>query len=185
MEPIGGHEVVCLNGSNCYGVFVGSVVPHHSHRLHRQQHREGLLNLAIQTGSVQFFNDDHVSLTKCFKFFVGDLAQASYGKAGAGTLSGYKEPAGPGVRVDACGYLGLTPPPQFDPMFAKVIGRSGASLAAAVARTAAALGEFHIAGLPTNLGQLRAILAEPSVAAGDARTTLLTERPEVCRIGVE
>ncbi|WP_293679238.1 carboxyl transferase domain-containing protein [uncultured Phenylobacterium sp.] len=109
----------------------------------------------------------------------GFAVQARVTAAGAGTLSGYKEPAGPGVRVDACGYLGLTPPPQFDPMFAKVIGRSGASLAAAVARTAAALGEFHIAGLPTNLGQLRAILAQPAVAAGDARTTLLAERPEL------
>ena len=66
-------------------------------------------------------------------------------------------------------------------MFAKVIGRSNSSgtLASAVARTAAALAEFHIAGLPTNLGQLGAILDEPSVAAGDARTTLLAEKPEL------
>jgi pyruvate carboxylase len=105
----------------------------------------------------------------------GYAVQARVTATGAGTLSGYKEPAGPRVRVDSCGYLGLTPPAQFDPMFAKVIGRSSSSgtLASAVARTDRALAEFHIAGLPTNLGQLRAILAEPSVAAGDARTTLL------------
>jgi acetyl/propionyl-CoA carboxylase alpha subunit/acetyl-CoA carboxylase carboxyltransferase component len=111
----------------------------------------------------------------------GYAVQARVSAAGPGVLSGYKEPAGPGVRVDACGYLGLAPPPQFDPMFAKVIGRSNssASLASAVARTKAALAEFHIAGLPTNLGQLQAILAEPSVAAGDARTTLLAEMPEL------
>ncbi len=109
----------------------------------------------------------------------GYAVQARVTAAGAGTFSGYKEPAGPGVRVDACGYLGLAPPPQFDPMFAKVIGRSNSSgtLASAVARTLGALAEFHIAGLPTNLGQLKAILAEPSVAAGDARTTLLLEQP--------
>ena len=42
-------------------------------------------------------------------------------------------------------------------------------------RTRRALDEFHIAGLPTNLPQLRAILAHPAVRAGDARTTLLAE----------
>ena len=35
--------------------------------------------------------------------------------------------AGPGVRVDACGYLGYAPPPQFDPMFAKLIGQSNST----------------------------------------------------------
>ena len=115
----------------------------------------------------------------------GYAVQARVTAAGAGTFSGYKEPAGPGVRVDACGYLGLSPPPQFDPMFAKVIGRSNSSgsLASAVERTRRALAEFHIAGLPTNLGQLQAILAEPSVAAGDARTTLLLEQPALAAPG--
>ena len=42
-----------------------------------------------------------------------------------GTLSAYREPSGPGVRVDACGYLGLSPPPQFDPLLAKLICQSG------------------------------------------------------------
>jgi acetyl/propionyl-CoA carboxylase alpha subunit/acetyl-CoA carboxylase carboxyltransferase component len=111
----------------------------------------------------------------------GYAVQARVTATGAGTLDGYMEPGGPGVRVDSCGYAGLTPPPHFDPMFAKVIARSASAgtLASAVERCERALGEFHIAGLPTNLGQLRAILAEPSVAAGDARTTLLSERPEL------
>lgn len=109
----------------------------------------------------------------------GYAVQARVTAAGAGTFNGYKEPGGPGVRVDACGYPGLAPPPQFDPMFAKVIGRSNSSgsLASAVARTRGALAEFHVAGVATNLGQLQAILTEPSVAAGDARTTLLQEQP--------
>jgi acetyl/propionyl-CoA carboxylase alpha subunit/acetyl-CoA carboxylase carboxyltransferase component len=109
----------------------------------------------------------------------GYAVQARVAATGAGALDGYLEPGGPGVRVDSCGYAGLAPPPQFDPMFAKVIARSTSTgtLASAVERCARALAEFHIAGLPTNLGQLRAILAEPSVAAGDARTTLLAEKP--------
>jgi acetyl/propionyl-CoA carboxylase alpha subunit/acetyl-CoA carboxylase carboxyltransferase component len=107
--------------------------------------------------------------------------QARVVATGAGTIGAYREPSGPGVRVDACGYLGLTPPPQFDPMFAKVIGASNSSgsLASALERTARALAEFQIDGLPTNLASLAAILARPELAAGDARTTLLAEHPEL------
>jgi acetyl/propionyl-CoA carboxylase alpha subunit/acetyl-CoA carboxylase carboxyltransferase component len=109
----------------------------------------------------------------------GHAVQARIVATGAGTLSAYKEPTGPGLRVDSCGYQGLSPPPQFDPMFAKLIATSNSSgsLASALDRAARALAEFHIAGLPTNLGQLCAILAAPSVRAGDARTTLLAEHP--------
>src|SRR5208283_5473638 len=107
--------------------------------------------------------------------------QARIVAVGAGVLTAYKEPTGPGVRVDSCGYLGYAPPPQFDPMFAKLICQSNSthSFASAVDRTLRALDEFHIAGLPTNLRQLRAILAHPAVRAGDARTTLLAEHPDL------
>jgi acetyl/propionyl-CoA carboxylase alpha subunit/acetyl-CoA carboxylase carboxyltransferase component len=99
---------------------------------------------------------------------------------GAGKLTAYREPNGPGIRVDSCGYLGLAPPPQFDPMFAKLIVRSGAKdFAAAADRTVRALDEFHMAGLPTNLAALRRILSEPSFRKGDARTTMLAEHPEL------
>jgi acetyl/propionyl-CoA carboxylase alpha subunit/acetyl-CoA carboxylase carboxyltransferase component len=111
----------------------------------------------------------------------GYAVQARVTATGAGTITAYKEPAGPGVRVDSCGYLGLAPPPQFDPMFAKVIGASNStgSLASALDRTARALAEFQIDGLPTNLTSLQAILARPELAAGDARTTLLSDHPEL------
>src|SRR5690606_3216182 len=78
------------------------------------------------------------------------------------------------------------------PLLAKVIGSSGslptrpaaASAAAsayraALDRTSRALEEFHVAGLPTNLGELRAILSHPAVRAGDARVTLLSEDPGI------
>ncbi|HVN01288.1 MAG TPA: carboxyl transferase domain-containing protein [Caulobacteraceae bacterium] len=115
----------------------------------------------------------------------GYAVQARVVATGAGTIAAYKEPAGPGVRVDACGYLGLSPPPQFDPMFAKVIGgsNSSGSLASALERTRRALAEFQIVGLPTNLASLEAILARPELAAGDARTTLLAEHPELTAPG--
>ncbi|MDE0053668.1 MAG: ATP-grasp domain-containing protein, partial [Gammaproteobacteria bacterium] len=99
----------------------------------------------------------------------------------AGTISAYKEPSGPGVRVDACGYAGYAPPPQFDPLLAKVVGasNSSASFESAVDRTLRALNEFHISGLPTNLSELRGILSHPEVRGGDARTCLLTETPSM------
>jgi acetyl/propionyl-CoA carboxylase alpha subunit/acetyl-CoA carboxylase carboxyltransferase component len=111
----------------------------------------------------------------------GFAVEARVVARGAGTISAYKEPAGPGVRVDACGYLGYAPPPQFDPLLAKVIGSSSSasSFASAVDRTLRALDEFHIGGLPTNLAELRAILSHPDVRAGDARTTLVEEAPEI------
>jgi acetyl/propionyl-CoA carboxylase alpha subunit/acetyl-CoA carboxylase carboxyltransferase component len=96
---------------------------------------------------------------------------------GAGALTGYKEPTGRGVRIDSCGYLGYAPPPQFDPMFAKLICESNStgSFASAADRSLRSLDEFHIGGLPTNLRQLRGILSHPILRAGDARTTFLAE----------
>ncbi|HLG46359.1 MAG TPA: carboxyl transferase domain-containing protein [Reyranella sp.] len=110
----------------------------------------------------------------------GFAIQARVVAQGTGTLTAYREPSGPGVRVDACGYLGLAPPPQFDPLLAKVIGQSGSAgtFESAIDRTERALAEFHIAGVPANTGQLRAILAHPEFRRGNARTTLLAEEIE-------
>ena len=111
----------------------------------------------------------------------GFAVQARIVAGGAGVLTGYKEPTGPGVRVDSCGYAGYAPPPQFDPMFAKLICQSNSthSFASALDHTLRALDEFHIAGLPTNLRQLRAVLSHPSVRAGDARTSFFSEHPDL------
>ncbi|MEQ9003143.1 MAG: carbamoyl-phosphate synthase large subunit, partial [Pseudomonadales bacterium] len=116
--------------------------------------------------------------------------QARVTVRGAGTLTAYREPSGPGVRVDGSGYLGYAPPPQFDPLLAKVIGSAGvpgaagngeseSAYRAALERTRRALAEFHIDGVATNLGELQALLTHPAVMAGDARVTLLLESPEL------
>jgi acetyl/propionyl-CoA carboxylase alpha subunit/acetyl-CoA carboxylase carboxyltransferase component len=111
----------------------------------------------------------------------GFAVQARIVAGAAGVMSAYKEPTGPGVRVDSCGYLGYALPAQFDPMFAKVICESNStgSFSSALDHTLRALDEFHIAGLPTNLWQLRAILSNPAVRQGDARTSLFAEHPEL------
>ena len=108
----------------------------------------------------------------------GFAVQARVVATSTGSLTAYKEPSGVGIRVDACGYLGYAPPPQFDPLLAKLICTSR-TYAAAIDRTLHALDEFHIGGLQTNVHQLRAILSHASVQAGDARTSLLVEAPEI------
>jgi len=111
----------------------------------------------------------------------GYAVQARIVAGGTGVLTAYKEPTGPGVRVDSCGYLGYAPPPQFDPMFAKLICQSNSthSFASALDHTLRALDEFHIAGLPTNLRQLRAVLSHPALRAGHARTSFFSEYPDL------
>ncbi|HEY2486319.1 MAG TPA: carboxyl transferase domain-containing protein [Candidatus Binataceae bacterium] len=111
----------------------------------------------------------------------GFAIQARIVANGTGVLTAYKEPTGPGVRVDSCGYLGYAPPPQFDPMFAKLICQSNSThtFSSALDRTLRALDEFHISGLPTNLRLLRAILSHPAVRAGDARTSFFSEHPDL------
>ena len=110
----------------------------------------------------------------------GYSVQARVVATGTGEITAYKEPSGPGVRVDACGYAGYAPPPQFDPLLAKVIGTAVTpDVADAVDLTRRAVHEFHVSGLPTNLAQLASILSHPDVRRGDARTSLLAEAPEL------
>ena len=115
----------------------------------------------------------------------GYAVQARVVATAAGVLAAYREPSGVGVRVDASGYVGYAPPPQFDPLLAKVIGSSNSTgtLTSALERTGRALEEFHIAGLPTNVGQLRAILGSAAVRAGNARTTFLAEEEVALKNG--
>jgi len=111
----------------------------------------------------------------------GFAVQARVVATSPGTITAYKEPSGVGVRVDASGYQGYPIRSQFDPLLAKVIGSSHAagSYPKAVGRTLRAIQEFHIGGVGNNLHQLIAILSHETFRAGDARTTLLADQPEL------
>jgi acetyl/propionyl-CoA carboxylase alpha subunit/acetyl-CoA carboxylase carboxyltransferase component len=110
----------------------------------------------------------------------GFAIQARVVAQGIGTLTAYKEPSGIGIRVDGHGYAGYAPPPQFDPLLAKLICHVTVNeYAAAVEATRRAIEEFHISGLATNLGQLHGILSHDVVKAGDARTTFLAEAQDL------
>ncbi|MCB0992077.1 MAG: ATP-grasp domain-containing protein, partial [Acidimicrobiales bacterium] len=107
----------------------------------------------------------------------GFSVQARVVATGHGSITGFHEPTGPGIRVDSHAYAGYAPAPQYDPLLAKVIATapSASDLSPALNRLARALDELHVAGLPTNVGQLQMIIANEAVRAGDARTTLMAE----------
>ena len=69
---------------------------------------------------------------------------------------------------------GATVPPFYDSMIAKLIV-SGPDRAAVLARSARALDEFEIVGIPTTIPLLREIVDEPNFRAGRYTTTYIDE----------
>jgi len=92
----------------------------------------------------------------------------------AGPLRLYREPSGPGIRIDSGVVEGAEVPVQYDPMLAKLIAH-GATRDAAIARTAAALRRFPILGVRTNISFLINILEHPAFRVGDVHTGFVEE----------
>jgi acetyl-CoA/propionyl-CoA carboxylase biotin carboxyl carrier protein len=82
-----------------------------------------------------------------------------------GRITAYREPSGPGVRVDSGVVAGSEISGLYDPMIAKLIVR-GVDREHARRRMLRALDEFEIGGLPTLLGFHRALLSHPEFIAG-------------------
>jgi len=83
-----------------------------------------------------------------------------------GRITTYREPAGPGVRVDSGVEAGSEVTPMYDPMFAKLIVWD-LDREKATARMLRALGEYEIGGLTTLLPFHQAILATKQWANGE------------------
>src|ERR1700754_1821896 len=83
-----------------------------------------------------------------------------------GTITAWNPPSGPGVRLDSGFGAGMTVPQAFDSLIAKLIV-TGASRAEALQRSARALAEFEVGGMPTVLPFHRAVVADPAFAAPD------------------
>jgi acetyl/propionyl-CoA carboxylase alpha subunit len=90
----------------------------------------------------------------------------------AGRVARYREPRGPGVRVDSGIAEGNEISVYYDPMIAKVVA-SAETRALAVARLRAALADFEIAGVRTNLSFLVKVLDQPAFREGRVDTAFL------------
>jgi acetyl/propionyl-CoA carboxylase alpha subunit len=90
----------------------------------------------------------------------------------AGRIVLYRPPERPGVRVDAGVVEGSDVPVHYDPMIAKVIAHAE-TRDAAIDRMRAALADFLILGLPTNIAFLMAVLDSRAFRAGDVDTAYL------------
>jgi acetyl-CoA carboxylase biotin carboxylase subunit len=90
----------------------------------------------------------------------------------AGRVTAYREPNMPGLRIDSGIAAGSEISVFYDPLLAKVIARAE-TRDLAIARLSAALGQFVIEGVTTNIAFLRGILEHPAFRAGTIDTGFL------------
>jgi acetyl/propionyl-CoA carboxylase alpha subunit len=93
-----------------------------------------------------------------------------------GRLLAWREPEGPGVRVDAGVEEGSRVGVEYDPLLAKLTV-SAESREAAIARARRALSEWIVLGVETNLPLLEAVLGAPDFASGSYDTGLVERLP--------
>ena len=89
-----------------------------------------------------------------------------------GRILRYREPAGPGVRVDSGVYAGWTVPLEYDPLLAKLTVWAEDRLSA-IERMRRAVSEFSILGITTNLTLFERLMADERFRSGDLDTAFL------------
>jgi acetyl-CoA/propionyl-CoA carboxylase biotin carboxyl carrier protein len=92
-----------------------------------------------------------------------------------GAISSYREPSGPGVRVDSGVEAGSEVTPMYDPMVAKLIVWD-VDREHATRRMLRALGEYEVGGLTTLIPFHEAILATEQWAKGETCRDLMEDR---------
>jgi acetyl-CoA carboxylase biotin carboxylase subunit len=89
-----------------------------------------------------------------------------------GKITRWREPAGPGIRVDAGYREGNQVTPFYDPLLAKLVAH-GADRAQALARAREAVAAFRVTGLRTNLPFHADLLASEEFTGGDYDTSIV------------
>jgi acetyl-CoA carboxylase biotin carboxylase subunit len=89
-----------------------------------------------------------------------------------GTLTRFRPPLGPGVRVDTFVEEGSVIPPYYDSMIAKVIVLDN-NRELAIGRARRALEEFEIEGVPTTRDVIHEILGSDEFRSGEYSTSFL------------
>ncbi len=90
-----------------------------------------------------------------------------------GVVSNHHPPGGLGVRVETALYDGYRVPVHYDPLVAKLISHA-ADRPGAIARSKAALREYVIDGIKTNIPLHLRILDDPDFRKGELATDFLT-----------
>lgn len=128
----------------------------------------------IAQGEKLSLSEDPAPRGHAFEFRInGEDAAAGFMPA-PGTIVKYSEPAGPGVRVDSGVVEGSVIGGQFDSMLAKLIVW-GPDRETALRRSARALAEYQVEGLPTVLPFDRAIVANPAFTAENGSFDVYTK----------
>ena len=128
----------------------------------------------IAEGHELSLKEDPTPRGHAFEFRInGEDAAANFMPA-PGTIMKYSEPAGPGVRVDSGVVQGSVIGGQFDSMLAKLIVW-GPDRETALRRSARALAEYKIEGLPTVIPFDQAIVADPAFTAEDSNFSVYTK----------
>ena len=128
----------------------------------------------IAEGHELSLKEDPTPRGHAFEFRInGEDAAANFMPA-PGTIVKYSEPAGPGVRVDSGVVQGSVIGGQFDSMLAKLIVW-GPDRETALRRSARALSEYTVEGLPTVIPFDQAIVADPAFAAEDGNFGVYTK----------
>ena len=95
-----------------------------------------------------------------------------------GVISSYREPGGPGIRVDSGARAGAAVPGAYDPLIAKLIAH-GPTRSQAIARLSRAVNEFHIGGIKTTLAWHRLALTDERFLTGDYDTATVEHDMEL------
>jgi len=128
----------------------------------------------IAEGHELSLKEDPTPHGHAFEFRInGEDAGANFMPA-PGTIVKYAEPAGPGVRVDSGVVQGSVIGGQFDSMLAKLIVW-GPDRETALRRSARALSEYTVEGLPTVIPFDQAIVADPAFTAEDGNFGVYTK----------
>ena len=91
-----------------------------------------------------------------------------------GFIHRYREPAGPGVRVDSGVYEGMEISMYYDPLIAKLV-TYGKNRLDAISKMKRALDEYIITGVITNITFHRKILEHPAFLKGELSTHFIDE----------
>jgi acetyl-CoA carboxylase, biotin carboxylase subunit len=132
-----------------------------------------VLQMRIAAGEPLPFSQSDITLEgHAIEFRINAEDPAHDFRPGAGVVTRYHAPGGPGVRMDSHLYEGYEVPPFYDSLLGKLVVW-GPDRGTAIARGKAALDELLVEGLTTNVEIHRALLANDAFLEGQMTTNLL------------